>query len=373
MFKFAADAGNSALKMIVEGVDEPILIPSVYSEHIEYGIEYGGFEDESVENILDYLDVTISTHSVMERKRLIIGSKVVRDGLVADYLPIGAKKSREPFPLYLILTGLGAAAIKLHPKKKKIRVEYEGGIALPVTQISPEEAAFAENRLEGSHTLIFHLPDGDITVDMHISFVKCAPEGAIAAYDLIYDFDGRVKNEDYLNIMIQHFSIGDGTTEMAVTQGVKYIRQLSRGIKIGVATPIDNIIHSFNQQYEYELRSRRHVVDIYLDKNHAHHDRLKKVADPHLRQLANLLSTQFTNQLRNAQDVSKIFVHGGGSIILRDHLKAIMSERGYDLDFSDDPVFTEVRGLMKFVLSPRYKFFRDKKLQEQETAASEDR
>lgn len=50
-----------------------------------------------------------------------------------------------------------------------------------------------------------------------------------------------------------------------------------------------------------------------------------------------------------------------------------MSERGYDLDFSDDPVFTEVRGLMKFVLSPRYKFFRDKKLQEQETAASEDR
>lgn len=372
VIRFGGDAGNSALKLSVEGLDERIYIPSLYTEAVEYGMD-ATTEDETVSDILDYLDVTVTTPAIATRKRLIIGNKVVRDGLPATYLPIGVKKSREEFPLVLLLVGLAAAAVKLNPSLKNVKVEFEGGIALPVSQLQPAETKIAEERLVGSHTVAFNLPSGEVVVSLHIPFVKCAPEGAIASYDMIYDYEGNVKNEKYLESLIQHFDIGDGTTEMPVTRGLKYEKNLSRGIKVGVATALDNIINSFNLNNDYELRSRRHVIEIYTDKDHKRHEALKKVADPHLKQLANLLSTQFTNQLRNAQDVSVVVVHGGGALIIKDHLKAIMEDRNYELEFLKDPVNTTANGLLKFALSPRFLVFRDKKLAEVEVATSQDK
>lgn len=368
--KFGGDAGNSALKLAVEGLESPIYIPAIYTEAIEYGLDHG-VEEEKVADVLNHLDLTITTPTIKEQKRLIIGNKVAEDGLMPGYLPIGSKKSREEFPLLLTLGGLAAAAVKLNPGKSNIRIEYEGSISLPVTQIQPEEAEHAENRLMGSHTVIIHLPNETVTVTMYIVYVKCVPEGAIASYDLIYDFKGNVKNEVYLDALIQHFDIGDGTTEMPVTRGVKYQTKLSRGLKIGVASPLDNIIQTFNLNHDhYEIRSRRHVYEIYTDKKHKVHEELKRIADPQFKQISNLLGTQFKNQLANAQDVTEIVAHGGGAELLREHLVTDMKKRGYNMIVLDNPVYATANGLLKFTLSPRFAKFKEKKLGTAESAAA---
>lgn len=359
IYHFGADAGNSALKLAVEGMDEVIYIPSVYTEAVVYGIDDG--EEESVSDVLDHLVVTITTPSIEKKQNMIIGEKVVRDGVVASYLPVGVKKSREPFPLFLTLTGLAAAAIKMNPGKKNIRIDYEGTITLPITQINQEEASLVESRLMGNHTVVVQLPDQEITVNIFIHFAKCGPEGAIAAYDLIYDFNGNVKNEVYLDSLIQYFDIGDGTTELPVTRGLKYEKILSRGLKVGVAGTLDLIMDNFNQKFDnYQLRSRRHAYQVLMDPKHKHHDEIKKIAEPYLSQLANVMATNFVNQLRNAQDVDECVGLGGGVVLVKDKLVPMMKERGYEMKILDNAVNATAIGALKYSLSPRFQQFKAK-------------
>src|SRR5690625_2193348 len=130
VIRVGADAGNSALKLMVEGLEDPIYIPSVYTEAVNYGFDMMDALDATTsENILDHLDVSITTTAFKTEKRLIIGEKVVLDGLEADYPPIDANKAYEEFPVILILTGLAVASVKLNPGKSSVKINYEGTIA----------------------------------------------------------------------------------------------------------------------------------------------------------------------------------------------------------------------------------------------------
>lgn len=368
-YSFGADAGNSALKLSVEGLKERLYIPSVYAEAID--ISYGDDRsEEDVSDILDHLDCTISSPYLSEKKRFVIGNKVVRDNLTASYLPVGVKKSREEFPFVLTLVSLAAAAVKLNPGKKTIKVEYEGSISLPVRQINVEEAAFAERRLIGSHTVIFHLPNQDVTVHLYISFVKCATEAAVAAYGICYDEKGQVKNESYLNAMHMFFDPGDGTTEFAVTVGTQYKKELSDGQQIGVGLALDQTMKVYNMNHDYQLRSRRHVVDILLDQNHAKHDEVKTAAEAPLKQVAQNIATHFTNQLRIAQDVKYIHGLGGGALILREYIQPIMAQRNFQISYLPDPVFANANALLIYTMSPRFQRFKEKYIAQIESAAT---
>lgn len=370
--RFGGDAGNSAYKLRVEGLDEKIYIPSIYSEAI---VGEGGDdrnEDEASGDILDQLDCTITSPYLNEKKRYIIGNKVVNDNLLASYMPIGAKKSREEFPFILTLVALAAAAVKMNPGKKKITEEFKGGIALPVKQIDKDEVVIAESRLIGMHTVVVHLPGQDVQVTLNISFVKCGTEAAIAAYGIIYDADGKVKNEEYLNAMHMFFDPGDGTTEIAVTQGTTYKKALSGGVQVGVAKSLDQIMETFNSNYDsYQLQSRTHAVKILLDKNHPKHINVKEISVQPLKVLSGNLATNFTNQLRIAQDTQYIHGLGGGSLILREYIHPIMKARNYDINFLPDPVFTNANSLLIYAMSPRFQAFEEKFLAHNESAAGE--
>lgn len=368
--RFGGDAGNSAFKLRVEGLDESIYIPSVYSEAIVG--ESDDRAEEEVGDILDHLDCTITSPYLKEQKRYIVGNKVVNDNLLASYMPVGVKKSREEFPFILTLVALASAAIKMNPGKKSISAEFEGGISLPVKQINVEEAQIAESRLIGTHTVVLHLPGQDIKVTLHIPFVKCGTEAAIAAYSICYDYQGAVKNEEYLNAMHMFFDPGDGTTEFAVTVGTTYKKDLSNGVPIGVATSLDQIINTYNVNHDdYQLKSRAHAVKILLDVNHPRHIGVKEVSVKPLKVLSANLGTQFTNQLKIAQDTQYIHGLGGGSLILREHIHPIMEGRGYKISFLPDPVFTNANSLLIYALSPRFQAFKEKYLAHAETAAGE--
>ncbi len=89
--------------------------------------------------------------------------------------------------------------------------------------------------------------------------------------------DGRVAKVNFADKTLLHFDIGSGTTEIVVTEGVKFNPKLSEGLGYGVKHAISEIIKRWNRKNPRKsIDSIAEFNEIYFDTEHPRHSALRE-------------------------------------------------------------------------------------------------
>ncbi|MDQ0273847.1 plasmid segregation protein ParM [Cytobacillus purgationiresistens] len=377
IFKAGADAGNNGLKLWVKNSD-PITIPTVYSLYMGETTELMDMDDIPAKDLINNIDVTIDSKAVtFNSQRYVIGEKVLNDNLQAVELEKKSDKSKDEIPVIVTLAGLAIDAMKREYDKDKIEVTYDLSVALPVSTISQANAKANSDRFMGTHEVTFHHPSGrNVKVIIKIDYCKCLPEGAAAAWGVVFDETGKVIERkvevgetiikvDFQNKTLLHFDIGAGTTEVVVTEGVKFNPKVSSGLNYGVKQTILEIIKRWNRKYPLKsIDSMAEFNEIYFDSEHARHNLLKNESQTGMLQLAQQISSVIIDKIDDLKDDPYVFIYGGGAAVLKDYLQKILNTKGRttNVTFLSEPMFVNARGLLVYTCSPRYEQQKEKEL-----------
>ncbi len=375
--KVGIDAGNNGTKIWVEG-KAPYMIPAVYSQHLGDLVSAMDQPDVSSSKIKENLDLTISSPAItFSNTRYIVGQKVLDDKLEAIEMEKKSNKAKDDVPLITALSGLAVDAIERNPGKSKIKESYDIGVALPITSISPTVASEYEKRYIGSHKVVFNQPNGStIEVQIDIEFCKCLPEGASAAWGVVYDESGQliertvsIQDEEtlitYEDKTLLHFDIGAGTSEIVVTQGVGFKPKLSEGRGYGTKQTVLEIIKHWNVTNERKtIDSIIEFNEIYFNPEHPRHSTLKPFSQQFIRQLAIRFSKEIINKIDEMKDDPFVFIYGGGAALIKDDLERLLESSNHlqNVVFLKNPMFVNARGLLVYVSSPRYAELKERSL-----------
>ncbi|MEK4202045.1 MULTISPECIES: ParM/StbA family protein [unclassified Cytobacillus] len=377
ILKAGADAGNNGLKLWVKDTD-PITIPTVFSYYMGETTELMDMDDIAASDLLENIDVTINSKALTRNgERYIIGEKVLKDNLTPNELEKKSDKSKDEIPVIVTLSGLAIDAIKKNYGQDNIEVSYDLSVALPVNTITQESAKNNATRFMGTHEIIFHHPSGrNVYVTLKIEYCKCLPEGAAAAWGVVFDENGKVTERkieigdkimkvDFTNKTLLHFDIGAGTTEIVVTEGVKYNPKLSEGLNFGVKSTINEIIKRWNRNNPRKsIDSMAEFNEIYFDPEHPRHNDLVAESKTGLLQLSTQISSSIINKIDDLKDDPFVFIYGGGAAILKPYLQPILKskDRMTNVTFLKDPMFVNARGLLVYTCSPRYEQQKEREL-----------
>lgn len=367
--KAGVDAGNNSLKLITEG-SKPIIIPTVYTLHLGETTELIEMDDIQNNELEDNLDVTINSKALKQNGvRMIVGQKVLDDRHQATELEKKSDKSKDEIPVIVTLCGLAIDAMKRNQGKDRIKVTYDLALALPIGTITKESAHHNAMRYIGTHEVVYHHPSGrDVVVEIVIEFAKTLPEGASAAWGLVYDESGNlisrkvetnngIKKITFDEKVLLHFDIGAGTTEIVVSKGVQFNPRLSEGLNFGVKDTILDVIKIWNRNNpRRSVDSLAEFNDIFLNTEHPRHNELREAAQTGLMQLANRIGQEIINKIDDMKDVPHVFIYGGGAAILKEYLSKVLMDKGriQNVVFVNDPVNVNARGLLVYAMSPRY-------------------
>lgn len=377
IFKAGADAGNNGLKLWVKD-SEPIMIPTVYSLYMGETTELMDMDDISSDELINNIDVTIISGALaINGQRYIIGEKVLNDNLQPIELEKKSDKSKDEIPVIVTLAGLAIDAMKKQYDKDFIDVTYDLSVALPVSTITQASAKANSERFMGTHEITFHHPSGrNVKVNIKIEYCKCLPEGAAAAWGVVFDENGKVIERkievgdkimkvDFQNKTLLHFDIGAGTTEIVVTEGIKFNPKLSEGLNYGIKQTILEIIKRWNRKYPRKsIDSMAEFNEIYFDSEHPRHNDLKQESQTGMMLLAQQISSSIINKIDELKDDPYVFIYGGGAAVLKDHLQKILNTKGRTINvtFLSDPMYVNARGLLVYTCSPRYEQQKEKEL-----------
>ena len=377
ILKAGADAGNNALKLWVKG-QQPILIPTIYSLYMGETTAVIDEDDIAITALEKNIDVTINSPALAQNgKRYIIGEKVIEDRVKGTELEKNSDKSTDELPVMITLAGLAVNAMQMNPIANKIDVSYDLSVALPVQTITPQNAQANAQRYMGTHTVIYHHPSGrNVTVNIKIEYCKCLPEGGAAAWGIVYNEHGKVtkrevettqgiQETDYVDKTLLSFDIGAGTTEIVVSQGVRFNPKLSEGLHYGVKETILEVIKRWNRNNPRKtIENITEFNEIYLDTEHPRHGLLREASKVAFSQLATRISTAIMDKIDDMKDDPFVFIYGGGAAILKDSLQQILSEKGRltNVTFLNDEIFVNARGLLVYTCSPRFELQKQKEL-----------
>lgn len=377
VLKAGADAGNNGLKLWVKD-KEPLSIPTIYSFYLGETTEIMDMDDIPKDQLVNNIDVTINSKALSENgNRYIIGEKVINDNQSPIELEKRSDKSRDEIPVLVTLAGLAVNAMQDQYDQNQIEVTYDLAVALPVQTITKDAAMRNADRYMGTHEVIYHHPSGrDVTVTIKIEYCKCLPEGASAAWGVVYDEKGNLSERkvesgngittvNFLNKTLLHFDIGAGTTEIVVTTDVKFNPKLSEGLPYGVKETLLDVIKRWNRKNPLKtIDSIAEFNEIYFDTEHPRHNELIIESTPAIKQLAHRISNSVIDKIDDMKDDPYVFIYGGGSAVLKDSLQAILKskDRTTNVIFLKDPMYVNARGLLVYACSPRFEQQKEKTL-----------
>ncbi|WP_059104064.1 ParM/StbA family protein [Shouchella shacheensis] len=379
VLKAGVDAGNNSLKLAVQD-QEPMIIPTSYYLYVGESSDQFTSEQEDIppKELIDNIDVTITSAAISTNgMRHIVGRKILTDNLKSTELEKQSDKSTDDIPVIVALSGLAVSAMKQQPDKDTLRVNYDIGLALPIATITPEAAARQAERFTGTHTVVYHHPSGrSVTVHIMIEYAKCLPEGAAAAWGIVYNQKGelakrkvevgnQVASRTMEDKTLLVYDIGAGTTEKVVLHGVKFLPKQSSGLNYGSKETLMEVQAIWNHQNPRNtIDTMVEFEDIFFDSEHPRHNSLVQLAKPALLQLSNQLSTDIINKIDDMKDDPFVFVIGGGAAVLKDTLHATLNKKGRttNVTFVQRPLFANATGLLVYALSPRFQALKDKDL-----------
>ena len=348
----AIDVGNDSLKGIFGEMDYEINIPNIVAIDVE-DRPVIGLEELDNQEPLDGLHIRLHSPSLQENGAVYrVGHLATRSGNATELDP-GSSKSEEDQTLVMMFTALALDAVRDENKKvfkqsnNVVEATYTLGTGLPLREVKEGKDVGYRSKLLGSvHQVEFLVTPKYQGIKVNIKFeeVTVYPEGFAAFINLVMDNDLKIINKELIDKRIIIQDIGGLSTDIAVIKNITVDDDRAQGFNLGVSESLDAIREEIRSKYGVELDSRRDVVEIITKKNDRNHIMVKgsrtsvhEIVDRILLDLAKKQYRHLRNVWqRNSQTEIAYFI-GGGSIVLKDYLKALNNNLdGYNIDFFED-------------------------------------
>ncbi|MCU7667970.1 ParM/StbA family protein [Bacillus thuringiensis] len=304
----------------------------------------------ALSEINDRIVATITSPSVTPGIYLI-GNSALNSGKKPNEFMVGyEKKSYSEIPIINTLGLVSAYAVKNHYEKTRrqpkngdtINVSIEMTTALPIREYYEDKKfkeVFTEKFLTGPHSVVIHLGEVNVKVNIEFNKVYVTPEASSVYWFLdSVDGDEKLSTELFKEFMeeynltdvngksvsksrILHVDIGSGTTEFPLTTPSPDPAFIT-GKDLGIGHAIDAVLADFGNEINIPELTRLEFDQILRkEKNAQFHTKAYNKIEPYLREQAGDILEELSRQLRAARmDVDYILVYGGGSIPLKEFM-----------------------------------------------------
>lgn len=366
------DAGNKDVKCILGSLSNTLIFPNVLCplpekrEVVEDGEDYLARDERRINN----LHFRVRSNALSEE----FNNKVFGAG----YLAARNKKGKMEVPekttkatndqilvMYLLAAALDAVD-NYQPDATNV-INYKAILSafLPVVDVQKGLKAEFQKRLEsGVHEIQFLQTPGAENVVVRIEFLRTyvSTEGVAAVVDLAIPdpTNTLIADPTLLSKKVLVNEIGGNTTEMPIVDRGKLDRFNSGGIRVGTSAYLDEIIKEIEVKYEHEISSREKLIEYMKDEMRPYQVKIKGVyhsfkdiADRHLHSCAARIYERVDSIWKNVDDLDLTLNIGGGSILLKEHLKQLNQSKGKypEIYIEDDKLvpFLNARGGWKSV------------------------
>lgn len=348
----AIDVGNDSLKGIFGAMDCEMNIPNIIARDVE-DRPIIGLEDLDLQAPQDGIHIRVHSPALNDNNAIYrVGSLAASSGNTSELDP-GSSKSEEDQTLVMLLAALALdAANEDNPSQfarnnDVVEAAYTLGTGLPLREVKEGKDVGYRSKLLGSvHQVEFLVTPKYRGTKVNIKFdeVKVYPEGFAAFINLVMDEDLKVINKDLIDKRIIIQDIGGLSTDIAVIKNRKVDDDKAQGFNLGVSESLDDIREEIRSKYGVELDSRADVVEIITKKNDRNHIMVKgsrtsvhEIVDRILLELAKKQYRHLRNVWQKNSQTEIAYFIGGGSIVLKDYIKALNNRLdGYNIDFFED-------------------------------------
>ncbi len=347
-----------------------------------------------LENIHDNLIVTINKSAATNIKSIYVGNYAIKSGKMLSNIEVGASNSKVNSEVIVdnTLAQIAGFAAKAANRKnqdvKSVYAEVDMTTSLPVTQYNKMNARiFRDKFLSSTHELTVHAGERMIEVYIKFDYVRVLPESVPIIFYLkclqdefisnitfkelknMLQHDKKIlyesfnKDAEYFinDIRTLHVSIGEGTTELPLTEGIKFDPNFIQGLNNGVGHAIEANLQEFIIKKSLRKFTRQDFSKILKDENHKWYSDAVEIIQDSLNSESDVILRQIRRELEKANNqVDMICVHGGGSILMREdlynELERISNNIGSDLLYipAELAVELEAKGLFMFTLGEIY-------------------
>lgn len=381
------DNGNSEHKIVING--EIIRQPNIFAKIRSLPILDDINIDYVMNNIHDNLIVSIDSPSISTARTYYIGNYALHSGKPLTNIGVGAQNSKidTDVPVVNTLAQIAAYAAKTAYLADKsideIDVNVDMVTGLPVQQYCKKNnAAFLNKYLHGPHKVTVIAGNKRVNTNIKFEYSQVVPESTPtvfylkslpAGHPIFKEFNElynlNVDGSYFENKIILHNALGEGTADHPLTSGIEFNPNFIFGSENGIGHAIDRVLSSFIRANHLQLFTRQDYSEALKDVNNKYHDIAIDFIDDELEFEADIIYRNIEQQLSNAKNnVDIIMVHGGGSILMKEHLYNRLLELGEKTNIkifyidSKNAVALEAEGMYTFVNSPLYKALKAKYL-----------
>ncbi len=372
------DNGNSEHDIIING--KQICSPNVLAKVRKVPMLDEVNKDYVAEHIKDNLIVTVDSPSATPGV-YYIGNYALNSGEKVRSIEVGADNNKVDSEIAIINTLsqiAGFAVQEIYKKDNKIEqgilVNVFMSTALPISQYNKNEAdRFSNKFMENKHKITVNVGTSRVDVTINFKFVKVIPEGVTAVHavhDLdeimsdnkdkfdVLSFNGIEKPVDsryFKNKKILHIGIGEGTTELPITNDIVFDPNFIKGINNGIGHAIDRSLDEFKKELGLKDYSRQKYSEVLKDESHKFYPVASDIISTYIDDEAEEILHAAKTEIQKANnEIDLIMVYGGGSIPMRNQLenklKSVCEKGNIDLFYVPEKyaVILESIGLYKF-------------------------
>lgn len=361
-FEVGNDNGNSEHDININGVsiEQPNVIAKIRKLPMldEISVDYVS------KKLHDNLLATVTTESA-EPGIYFSGKYALKSGEKVRNIEVGVDNNKLNSDLVIIntLERIAAQGVKNaydegeDLNKIEIIVNTDMTTALPVTQYSKKNSdEFSNKFMKNEHIVIVHVGNISVKVTIKFEFVKTLPESVPATFVLqsmvIIDKsekdltkeeienNDKVKkifkelNEDregkdfidgnfFKRKRILHVGIGEGTTEYPLTDDIAFEPNFINGSNNGIGHAIDKALPEFKKELGLISYSRQSYSDVLKDPGHKYHNLASEIVEQYIEEESEEILHNIKTEIQRANnDVDILCIYGGGSILMKKHLKS---------------------------------------------------
>ncbi|MEK3725189.1 ParM/StbA family protein [Paenibacillus sp. FSL H8-0034] len=345
------DIGNDSIKVVLDGVREPLVIQNIVAPGYERHI----LQEE--DSPLKALDVVVHSPRLSKNSQRYFVGLLAMENEDSMELEETDNKAVSDQSLVVALTALAYAGIVSQSVTNSgygniEEVEYTLGTGLPVRSYSYYNKMF-EDRLVGEHEVTFlttpTLRNRKVKVSIRRAVISI--EGAAALFHMATHDNLQVRDEELHQGCIGICEIGALTTDFPVINKMSIDNQFSTGEQIGMATYLDSIIRDVEDQYGYRFPSRAKLVqrikknDFTIRRIGEGQSSMKQVVDLYFSRAANKIVDLIKKRWKKHPDIQCFYVIGGGAAALRSYI--IEAAGPIKLRFVDESELLNVNGYLK--------------------------
>lgn len=377
-FYMSNDMGNGHQKMTIGNTMLPVL-PSIIAVQRDTDLKDGikpRTHDElkaAVLNILDTLDVSVSSPSVRMTSRFLPGKSAYQlpQSLRGFDVNDLAGKSTQDLPILLTLSTLAGHALiqdfmKTQQLPMDLYVDVSMATSLPINETKDkhsQDAYRARFMTPQPHKVMIHNFFNQI-VTVHITFkeVIIVPEGEAAQYAIEFadealkqamkaDFDKayphlsrEVTIDDLITVEdVLGIDLGEGTSDLPVFIGGEFNPHLSKSLNVGYGNALEESVQllrsmqmNINSRSELQAFLARPVTSL----NRTKYNKVKDVVDAQLEGFADKLIDGISQVLRDVStSISLITVYGGASASMESYLRQKLQDKTKAFTGTDDGIY----------------------------------